>query len=179
MIAAVLCPGPSLMRAPIDLAQYKATWSVNTAIRLIKTDWLAAGDPNAVQRAIGAYRPRLGLLTMGATAKAIEGCPSWHGLHITTWDDVPLIEEHNAKGNPMSWSVQTALCHASHMGATRIDLYGCDLFRPDFDPWQTADASGYHGEDRNRSRWDREREDLRETFSILADHGTTIQRIDL
>lgn len=180
MIAAVLTPGPSLSRiASVDLSPYHATWAVNTAIKLVRADWLAAGDPEAVKRSIGNARPRLGLLTMGSTAKQVADCPTWHGLHMTTWSDIPLIEEHEKRGRPLSWSVQTALCHAAHFGAERIDLYGCDIFRPDFDPWQTADAAGYHGEDRNRQRWERERLDLELTTQLLAESGTTIKRIDL
>lgn len=180
MIAAVFTPGPSLSRVVRrDPPRYALTWAVNTAIRLIPADWLAAGDPNAVKGSIGEHRPRIGLLTMGTTVEAIAGCPSWSGIDIATWNDVPLIAEHEARGKAVSWSIQTALAHACHLGARRIDLYGCDIFRADFDPWQVADASGYGGEDRNRTRWDREREDLQHTFSILADHGTTVQRIDL
>ncbi len=180
MIAAIFTPGPSLSRCiGVDLSRYDVTWAVNTGIRLVKTDWLAAGDPATVKGSIGEHRPRLGLLTMGTTAEVIVGCPTWGDIKVVTWNDVPLIAEHEERGKAVSWSIQTALAHACHLGARRIDLYGCDIFRADFDPWQVADASGYGGEDRNRTRWDREREDLQHTFSILADHGTTVQRIDL
>lgn len=180
MIAAVLTPGPSLSRiSSVDLSAYDVTWAVNTAIKLVRADWLAAGDPEAVKRSIGPFRPRLGLLTMGTTAKEIENCPTWSGIRIATWSDVPTIDEHERRGRPLSWSIQTALCHAAHLGARRIDLYGCDLYRPDFDPWQTVDAAGYQGEDRNRQRWERERRDIELTTSILAEAGATVQRIDL
>lgn len=179
MIAAVYCPGPSLCSGFPSPDNYDATWAVNTALKLVKTDWLAAGDIPIFRGILGENRPKIGVLTMGGTAEILQKDPVWASFPLVPWADVPLIDEHEKRGRPLSWSVQTALCHASHLGATQVDLYGCDVFRSDFDPWQTTDATGYEGEDRNRTRWDREREDLRLTFALLFEHGTTVLRIDL
>ncbi len=56
------------------------------------------------------------------------------------------------------------------MGARHVDLFGADCRG-------TTDVSGYEGEDRTLERWRREELDLAATFQLLADHGTTVNRV--
>lgn len=176
MIAAIYCPGPSLRThierkgADVLLAGYDRTWAVNNALKLVDTDWLAAGDSAWFNGLLGPHRPRVGVVTMGSNRKTVADDASWRDRAIITWDDVPLIAEHHRRGRPINWSLQSALCHATQLGAKRIEVYGCDLVG-------TTDAAGYKGEDRSAERWARELLDLEFTANLLAEHGTTVTRI--
>ncbi len=176
MIAAIYCPGPSLRthieRSGVDvlLCGYQRTWAVNNALKLIRADWLAAGDSAWFNGLLGPRRPGVGVLTMADNRKAIAGDESWKGRVIATWGEVPLIDEHHRRGRPINWSLQSALCQAAMLDAKRIDLYGCDMAG-------VEDAAGYRGEDRSDDRWERERGDLDFTITLLADHGITVNRI--
>lgn len=174
MIAAIYCPGPSLRwhcNRPNEFSPpswYDQTWAVNTAIKLVCGDWLAAGDAVFFAGLLGDHRPGVGVITMRDSVAAAR---AWApGREIANWDAAPLIAEHKARGAPINWSLQSALCHAHARGAELVDVYGCDLAG-------TVDATGYAGENRNDDRWARERRDLDITIALLAEHGTTVRRI--
>ncbi len=173
MIAAVLCPGPSLMRTwPMAAIIYDLVLTVNTAAKLVRGDWLCAGDKCFFRGLLGgAPRPLTGILTCpDSLTDAREWAPS---SLVRTWKDSPIIDCHHARGRPINWTVQSALCHARHLGAERVDLYGCDGAAGN----QVEDATGYRGEDRSAERWAREESDIEWTRSILAEFGATVHRI--
>ncbi len=63
MIAAVLCPGPSLLRVWPSARQYDVVLAVNTAGKLMPSDWLCAGDKAFYRGLLGdCPRPRQGIL---------------------------------------------------------------------------------------------------------------------
>lgn len=173
MKAAILCPGPSLKKLGQIPPGYDATWAVNTAIKMHKTDWLGAGDIPLFRGLLGDFRPKTGVLTMGATAKKAKTLPDW--MYVETWvewSDVHLIKEHEKRGRPINWGIQAALCHAYELGAKEIDIYGCDLAG-------VEDATGYGGEERTEDRWQREARDLQFTRDLLHSMGIQTTRIHL
>ena len=174
MIAAVLCPGPSLMRRWPDCGVvYDVVFTVNTAAKLVRGDWLCAGDKCFFRGLLGdAPRPLAGIVTCpDSLTDACRWAPS---SLVNTWADVPLIGLHARRGRPINWTVQSALCQAHALGAKHVDLYGCDGAAGG----RVEDATGYRGEDRTAERWEREERDLAWTKALLAEHGTTINRIE-
>ncbi len=173
MIAAVLCPGQSLMQTwPNAGPVYDLVLTVNTAGKLIQGDWLCAGDAVLYRRVMGdCQRPRAGILCAPASVDdAMEwGC----SLPVWDWSAVRLIGEHETRGRGINWTVQSALCMAAELGTKVIDLYGCDGAAST----STIDAAGHPGDDRGAERWKREESDLSWTRTILAEFGTTVNRI--
>ena len=177
MIAAILCPGQSLMQTwPNAGPVYDLVLTVNTAGKLIQGDWLCAGDKSFFRGLLGdCPRPRSGILCTPESVYGaiIWGAPDIAGSQVIGWPEVPLIEEHTKRGRPINWTVQSALCFAAHLGTLHVDLYGADGAAST----STIDASGYRGEDRTAERWAREESDLSWTRTILAEFGTTVNRI--
>lgn len=175
MLTAIYCPGPSLQTlvARGDITKYHGdydlTIAVNTAIKLVTCMWLSAGDISLYRGVLGDARPSCGILTMGATSELLRDDPDWTGIRYRTWNSVRLIADHKTRGRPLNWSLQAALCFAADLGATHIDIYGCDLAG-------VTDASGYRGEDRSEDRWLREARDLQFTRDLLAAAGVTTTR---
>lgn len=170
MKAAIYCPGPSLLRC-VPANYYDVSWAVNTALKIMKTDWLSAGDPCFFRGLLGEHRPLRGVLSMGSV---IDKCHDFWPtvVHWHRWSSVPLIGKHKELGRPLNWSLQAALCHAAHLGAKEIDIYGCDLAG-------VEDATGYGGEERTEDRWQREARDLQFTRDLLHSAGIQTTRIHL
>ena len=172
MIAAIFCPGPSLLQILPTMRywMYGATWAVNSAAKVMATDWLSAGDKSWYRGLLGEIpRPRVGALVC---PDATSDARAWVGvgLAVVDWIEVPFIGEHQRRGKPINYSMQAALCHAAVLGATAIDLFGCDLAGRE-------DCTGYLGEDRNDDRWRRERAGLEQTTALLSELGITVRRI--
>ncbi len=171
---AVLCPGPSLMRTwPLAEIVYDKVLTVNTAAKLVRGDWLCAGDKCFFRGLLGdAPRPRDGVLTCpDSLTDAREWSPR---TQVDSWDAVSAIDLHRQRGRPINWTVQSALCLAKSLGALRVDLYGCDGAAGG----QVEDATGYRGEDRSAERWEREASDIEWTRSILAEFGIIVHRMN-
>jgi hypothetical protein len=170
---AVCCPGPSLPARWPGRAGYDAVYAVNRALRVIDADWLAAGDSVLYEGdLLGAYRPRLGCVTMAEVAERFAADPSWAGLRWARWQDLALVAVHADRGRPMMWSVQLALCHAAESGAAAIDLIGADGAASG----TIIDCTGHAGEARGPDRWAREARDLDLTIALLAERGIAITR---
>ncbi len=162
MRVAVVCPGPSLPHRWLSWSadRYDLVVAVNRALLVVPdADWLSAGDPVLFTRLLPGVRPRVGVVTMGTTVSECSGLPAWAGLAWVSWSQIPLIAKHHARGRPLNWSVQAALCHAHRLGAAAID------------------CTGHAGEDRTPERWRREDEDLALTVQLLADAGVAVTRI--
>ena len=173
MIVAILCPGPSLMQTwSDDGPRYDQIFTVNTAAKLVRGDWLCAGDKCFFRGLLGdTPRPHAGILT--CPDSLTDACRWAPGMLVNTWADIPLIGEHHRRGRPINWTIQAALCMAAEMGARNVDLYGADGAAST----TPIDASGYRGEDRTSERWAREESDLSWTRTILAELGTIVNRI--
>ncbi len=154
MKAAVCCPGNSLLyRWPGDYA-YAGVWAVNRALLVVAADWLSAGDPTLFNDNLLQNKyPRMGVITMADTIPQVRHLDGWGGLEWTAWEKSRHFNEHKI-GRPVNWSVQAALLHACDLGATHIDLYGCDSIHTK----TREDCTGYLGQDRTLERWKREEE---------------------
>ena len=172
MIAAIVCPGQSMMVTWPTAAGHELVMAVNAAGKMMPHDWLCAGDKSWFRGLLGdSGRPALGILT---SPDAIADAREWMPFGpILAWDAVPLIGEHARRGRPINWSIQSAMCHAAHLGAKTVRIYGADGARST----STVDASGYAGEDRTADRWEREENDLAFTTALLGEHGVTVERI--
>lgn len=176
MIAAVCCPGPSLPRRWNGRAGYELVHAVNRALIVVPdADWLSAADPAFYEDLLpDGVRPVVGALAGDdSVVEAARARPSWAGIRFAGWRSVPLIAEHAALGRPLMWSVQAALCHAAQLGATWIDLVGCDGAAGG----TRIDCTGYAGESRGPDRWAREEVDLAMTVALLAARSITVNRI--
>ncbi len=176
MRVAVCCPGPSLPRRWLGRAGYDRVYAVNRALIVVPdADWLSAGDPVFYEGLLpDGVRPAVGALAGDdGTAEAARARPSWAGVRIEGWASVPLIAAHAARGRPLAWSVQAALCHAAEAGAVAIDLVGCDGAAGG----TRIDCTGYPGENRGPDRWAREEVDLALTVALLAERGIPVARI--
>jgi hypothetical protein len=172
MKAAVCCPGHSLIKKYPGDYGYAAVWAINTAMLLIPCDWLSAGDPVLFKKNHwGDKRPRIGVLTMMDTVEQVKGLDGWGGIEFTGWERLRFYAAHNLR-RPVSWSVQVALLHACELGATQIDLFGCDGIHGPGGP----DITGYPGDFRCNERWQREEAELIITIQLLAEQGTVVRR---
>lgn len=172
---AVCCPGPSLPARWTGRAGYDVVYAVNRAmITVPDADWLSAGDPVLYTGLLpSGCRPRVGAVSMGPTIAEVASLPAWAGMRWVDWQDVPLIQVHHQRGRPLAWSMQAALCHAAHIGAKHVDLFGADGAAST----TPIDCTGHPGEDRTRERWGREELDLALSIELLAAAGTTVHRL--
>jgi len=168
MTAAILCPGPSLVRsvpAPADL-----TIAVNRAIAFSSADVWAAGDipmlcedrPNIIGR------PEL--FTAANTAAYLrDHGPAWRGK-VTEFES--LFDYLNSSN--LSWTLFTftaAIVFAAHAGAKLIEIFGCDWTgQSDYDGWAKAG-------NRTDERWKLEREIYARLTDSLAARGIEVKRI--
>ncbi|MBA3589962.1 hypothetical protein [Methylibium sp.] len=149
-------------------------YAVNRALITVPdADWLSAGDMPIFQGLLPAgLRPAVGVVTMDDVADHLRRQPGWSLLRLVGWGGVQMIAAHAARGRPLAWSVQVALCHAAE-SATSIDLYGCDGAAGG----TPIDCTGYTGPDRSDERWAREELDLAVTVDLIAARGVTVHRI--
>lgn len=173
MIAAVCCPGQSLMRRWMEsTTKHDLVITVNAAANLMDADWVCAADKSWYRGLLKpcVLPPRVGYLV---APDAAADARAFTSSQVITWENVALIHRHFKEGRPVNWSVQAALCLAEQLGADHVILYGADGRRS----VGTIDASGYKGEDRTAERWEREENDLAFTIAMLAGRGTTVERI--
>jgi len=167
MIAAVLSPGPSLLRTWKGRENHAVTIAVNRALKVAAADWLSAADVVLFQGELGACRPLVGAMTSLATADFLD--PTWGT--VATWEGSDALQAHQ-RIRPVQWSLQAALCHAADLGAMQIDVFGADCGREG-----RTDCAGSDGENRGPDRWAREAEDLACTFGFLAGRGVSVRHV--
>lgn len=164
MRVAILSAGPSLRKTWRGNFQYCATIAVNSALAVVKTDWLAAGDDVTLRR-LGAHRPLVGGWTMEDVARTPPD--GWRGVRLLPWNYLPGWV---GLDRPANWSIQAAVAGAYSLGATIIDVYGHDMAGE-------LDVTGSTGDSRGEERWQRERPDWAASRLWAANHGLTINEI--
>jgi hypothetical protein len=171
MIAAVCCPGPSLLETwiPLRWHAYGLVIAVNRALLHVNADVLCAGDIPIFQGALGDHRPLDLVFTMEDSARFMRDDPAWRGIQWKHWHTCPGVSEHMQAGH-LEWSVQYALLYAATR-ADAIHLYGCDQSGGHY-----ANGDAAPG-DLHPERWERERRDLAVTIHLLAARGVTVERI--
>lgn len=179
---AVLCPGPSLARYDARAAAGATRIAVNLAGKLVEDyEWFCGLDaPFFTDPKRGPPHPTVGLLVSGRRRQFIEegkykGCPTFTGkewLAVETirareelrYPDTGIAEEHWCQ-----WTFTTAIMAAWHMGAKKIDLYGCDLTGAAYVNG-TPTGGGEH-------IWRRERQDLELVGAFLHKQGVPLIRM--
>jgi hypothetical protein len=165
MLAAVLCPGPSLLRYQGD---YELVIGVNRAATAFHCDVWVACDWSLVQRVRDEIKGNPILFTNSMSARRIaRDGPMWPRR-------VERFEELNdADGDPISptsFSSLAAVWYAVANGATTIRVYGADMSgKLDFDKVLA-------GETRTDARWERERELWQAMTEKLAKKNIVVAR---
>lgn len=166
MNAAILCPGPSLLRTYDPAAVYGLRIAVNRASLMVPCDWLAALDHPLIRDELAdKLRPRPKLLTNNEGRRHF---PDWEG--VTT-------EQLFGYCQPVGigWSTYTktaAILFAAYKGATRIDVYGDDQTN-------APDADGYAAKEnrRDEERWHAERTICNKLDAWLRERAVRVYRI--
>ena len=150
MIAAILCPGPSLARTcpPFEeLGMFDVVVAVNRAIlhegasRFVH--WHACGDWDTLLAI--SCPPKTGICTMRDAARVIQAgshAQQFAGLRWAMWEELPVQP---------GYSTIAALALVYILGASEITVFGDDK-------QGLLDWDGKPGRERRDSRWDRERE---------------------
>lgn len=152
MIAALLCPGPSLLRScPPDkgLELFDVVVAVNRAILLRPSfeqlvHWHACGDWDtlrAIRRA-----PKTGVVTTRDSARVTRewddksGCPIYRHVVWEEWENLPIAP---------SYSTVAGLAIIAKLGITEVMVFGDD--KRGLEDWDGAGAKN-----RSDDRWARE-----------------------
>ncbi len=151
MIAAILCPGPSLAKTcPPDegLRLFDAVIAVNRAILLRPgiedfVHWHACGDWDTL-RSI-SMAPKMGITTMRDSARVTRDGSHGHlyaGLLWLPWEELPVAP---------GYSTIAALALASRLLADVVMVFGDDK-------QGLLDWDGTVGRERREARWEKERD---------------------
>lgn len=161
MNARILCPGPSLAAyEPDDFGG--PIIGINRAATAYACDWWACIDLETVLANAKQVKGKPGLLTNHATAQSLP--------HFA---EIRLIESlfDAWPRTPAAYSIYSATSGAvlaAALGATVIDVYGCDLAG-------TLDWDGTAaGKWRTDDRWKSERELWMLLRDVLAGRGVTL-----
>jgi hypothetical protein len=165
MVAAVLCPGPSLPDTYPGPESYPLVVAVNRAAIEFRSDVFACLDfplalslwpevPARVWLTCAASAQSLARRHLIRTAVTVEGLDSF--CPVPDW---------------RLYTAPAAVVYAASEGATQVDIYGCDLRGvEDFDGVQA-------GENRTERRWARERGIWAAVTEWLAGRGVEVRRV--
>jgi hypothetical protein len=151
VIAAILCPGPSLVETCISdasLSVFDVVIAVNRAIMLRpgiekSVHWHACGDWDTLYSI--PSKPTVGICSQRDVAritKAGQHAALYAGLRWEAWEDL---------GVGPGYSTISAIALAAKLGAEHLMVFGDDKNG-------TLDWDGTPGRLRNGDRWDRERQ---------------------
>lgn len=179
---AILCPGPSLARYDARAAAGATRIAVNLAGKLVEDyEWFCGLDAGVFTNPkFGPPHPSVGLLVSGRRRQFIEegkykGCPTFADKQWLAVEEIRARPELRHPDHPLpeenwvQWTFTTAIMAAWHMGAKRIDLYGCDMTG-------TAYVNGMPTNG-GEHIWQRERLDLEMVGAFLHKQGVALQRI--
>ena len=177
MIAALVCPGPSVLRTfdPVHWTRYehRLVACVNRAALWFGCDYWCALDPLLVRSIADDVRNVPTRAGVPMLATSLIGNLERHGL---VWPRRFPVDSLFGYCPPvLSWTLYTAtagLVVLAHAGATDIRVYGAD--------WtDEPDADGKRPPccDRGGERWAREGEIWAATRNWLAGRGIRVERI--
>lgn len=170
MIAALACPGPSLLSTFPHGDRPALVAAVNRAAHAVRCDWWVFLDHGVFER-----YPLDGpnIFTSGAADYHLRN----HNAERWALQSVKLTESLGdfCDLQSPSWSTYsatTALVLLAWLGASEIRVYGAD--------WTPAPDWDGHNDPENRrdaERWDRERALWAAVVDWLDDRGTTVVRV--
>ncbi len=143
---AIACPGPSLLYTYDHLSD-DLTLAINGAAALVPHDWWCVGDAVVLKWYPHAV-PLQGVYTQDTWWSRYRPDLRVEHLH---WDTLRCAPPHH--GQPWDTTLPAAIALAAHLGATHVDLYGCDWQGGDYAPGVLA----YDGPaDLRPNRWQTE-----------------------
>jgi hypothetical protein len=181
---AVLCPGPSLARYDARAAEAAGVTriAVNLAGKEVEDyEWFCGLDAGCFNNPMyGPPHPSVGLLVSGRRREFIEsgkykGCPTFAGKEWLAVESIRAREELShpdtriSEGHWCQWSFTTAIMCAWHLGAKRIDLYGCDMTGGTY---VNGMPIGY-----GEHLWPQQRADLEHVGAWLHKQGVQLHRL--
>lgn len=168
--AAVLCPGPSLVRTfEGKTGRYGLVIGVNRAVGRFSCDYWSMLDDHSFAMAQPIGHPTV-LCDPTAWQRVKREFPHAAQHDLVTVRDVSSVPLLPTKWH--TWSATAAVALAHHLGARHIDCFGMDWSGiEDFDG--TTDARNV----RDADRWRRERDCYHGLVDLLAELGTTVARV--
>ncbi len=167
MLAIVLCPGPSLSKLEA-IPPCARSIAINRAATKFEADIWAAMDYPILRDYHKKVLGNPGLFTFSTTWQDI-------GHRLKRFPKVYLREELEGwwGGKLPFKTFPASLVFAGWMGATEIDVYGCD--------WEgNKDFDGVvAGESRTDDRWLAEKKMCGEVIADLSKRGVTVRRMNL
>jgi hypothetical protein len=169
MTAALLCPGPSLVKVRVDdLAHYQIKIGVNRSVSEFECDWWAFKDYTVFPAVHPLGKPKIFTTVVCAETSALHGKPFYVNLTLDSiQDEFP----------PGGWPIYTSLCAltlAAHLGATQIDVYGADW--TDAPDW---DGVSLRSNERHADRWAQERMLWDQLCGQLNERGINVERVQV
>ncbi len=160
MIAAIVCPGPSLRaNRRWEYGRVDVLLAVNRAMDHAMCNgadyWVALDlwhDPAIPELVLPWQAPLDGMVTSQAAID--EGQAAHVPWRLQRFDQHP-------KARPVSTTLPGALWWAAHLGASEAKLYGCDMVGD-------RDSMGIHLLDCAASRWEREARECRDVERLTG-----------
>lgn len=157
MQIAILCPGPSLSQL-VSVPICDASIAVNRAATRFACDWWAVLDAPLISAIDDLIQGEPQLFTRAENRRT----------GAVTFEDVYPFP--NAARS--YFTLPGAMALAARLGATSIDIYGCDwaIDQPDFDGGLPNEAN------RTATRFERERQDFEQMRDWLGRQGIEVTR---
>ena len=167
MRTAILCPGPSLLESFSDEMQYDARIGVNRAVNVFRCDYWASLDERTFEIAEPIGHP----IWLCDKAMYQATCDKHEPARAFPHH---AVEDIRTPRDPLCWHWYTfpaSLVWAYEIGATSIDVYGCDWTdAPDFD------GGSFPSHHRTARRWEREAGVVCGIVEWLAGKGVPVYR---
>lgn len=167
MIAAVLCPGPSLREFDGNAGQYDVVIGVNRAAAAYLCDYYVALDARSYEMGKPLGEPVI-VTVAHAWAELLNKHPGLSGRRSMVYSDAGK----DIKSTFGAFSSTAALVLARYLGANLVHVFGADMGGvQDYDGWT---------DERNRRdamRWAKESRQWEALTGELAALGTTVIRI--
>lgn len=167
---ALLCPGPSLTKT-YKPGSHVVTIAVNRAALAFEADWWAFCDWQRFVEDDVKYMPKLYTTEIAVEHVRMKGLGAKFDRH--EWKSFDSLMPEVPKS--IGWTLYTApaaLVLAYHLGATKVECFGCDWTdAPDFDG-VTLESNVRHAE-----RWRIESEIWNKLTAWLFERGTKVERI--
>lgn len=183
MKAVVLCPGPSLAKFTgcehLTIGVNRAGLNKQVGPSYAETlgrisgfacDWWAATDYPLIRDYQALGKPKL--FTSRQTANDIKGKFD----HL--FSGIAAKEDIGVPFNEVPWTIYTAtsaLVLAYHLGATEIEVYGCDFAGvADWDGHSYQWKGNEAWRTRGGAKWDAQAANWKKTVEFLAGKGVTV-----
>jgi hypothetical protein len=151
---AIACPGPSLLHTWQEPDVCDPVLAINGAAALVACDWWCVGDAEVLSW-YPQVIPLIGVYHQDTWWRRFRrDLIACHEMH---WDEIRCEPPHH--GSHWSTTLPAAIALAARLGATHVDLYGCDWSGGDYAPGVIARDGPA---DSRQDRWKRERRETQQ-----------------